>query len=279
MQAPEHVDVDHLTRRHVAHQLETQHVERDALRGQHPFGAFRGFALTQHQRPNAVRIAEGQQSMADDHGDDGVAPAAAPIDRAHGRKDIRRGDPRRAHALQLGSQHVEQDLGIGSGVEMTAVFALEDFRELTRIGQIAVVSEADAIRSIDVERLGFGGAVTTGRRITDVAHAHVAPKILHGVLIEDVAHQPLPLAHEELAIGHRGDACGVLPTVLQHRQRIVDAMVDATGPDDSCDTAHAVSPWDQVEVEGFEDGSLRFFSSRSRFSPTIPRKASATPTA
>ena len=127
MQAAVHVDVHDFARRHVAHQLEAEHVERDALGGQHPFGALRRLALAEHQRTDAVRIAEPEQAVADDHGDHGVTAAAAAIDGAHRGEDVGGRDARRAHALQLRGQHVEQHFGIGTGVEMTAIFAFEHF--------------------------------------------------------------------------------------------------------------------------------------------------------
>ena len=125
---PMRVDVHDFTRRHVAHELEPEHVERDALGGEHPLGALRRFALAEHQRTDAVRIAEGQQPVADDHRDDGITAAATAIHGAHRREDVGGRDPRRADALQLRGEHVEQHFGIGAGVEVAAVFALDALR-------------------------------------------------------------------------------------------------------------------------------------------------------
>ena len=68
-------------------------------------------------------------------------------------------DTSRTSALQLGREHVQQHLGVGGGVEVTAVLADQDFGELVGVGEVAVVAEADAIRRVDVEGLRLGGGV------------------------------------------------------------------------------------------------------------------------
>ncbi len=60
----------------------------------------------------------------------------------------------------------------------------------------------------------------------------------HVVLLEHVAHQARALAHEQLAVLGRHDAGGILAAVLQHRQRVIDALIDCAGADDSDDSAH-----------------------------------------
>ena len=47
-------------------------------------------------------------------------------------------------------------------------------------------------------------------------------------LLEDIAHQTLSLADEQLALLRGHDAGGILPAVLQHRQCIVETLVDGT---------------------------------------------------
>ena len=84
--------------------------------------------------------------------------------------------------------------------------------------------------------------------------------------------RPLALAHEQLALGDGHDARGVLAAVLQHRQRVIDPLIDSAGSDDSDDAAHSVQVL-RLMTEGLGK------SSRSSFSPTMPRRASATPMA
>ena len=59
-----HVDVDRLARPDVALEREAEHVEGDALGGEHPFDAARRLALAEHERPDAVRVAEAGDAVA-----------------------------------------------------------------------------------------------------------------------------------------------------------------------------------------------------------------------
>ena len=132
---------------HVAQQPETGLVERHALRGEHVLAAARAVARPDHERPDAVRIAEADDAVTDDHRDDGVAAAHTPIHRAQGGEDVGRRGARRAEALQLAREHVQQHLGVRARVQVTPVFANQDVGKLRGIGEIAVVRETDADRA------------------------------------------------------------------------------------------------------------------------------------
>ena len=238
VQAPELVDEHRLARRHVAHQLEGQHGKRHAFGRQHVFHAPGAAPLAQHQRADAVRITEAQHAMADDHGHHCVGAAAAAVYRIDRREDVAGGDARRAHALHLGGEHIEQHFGIGAGVQVAAILARQDRRELGRVGEVAVVPEADAVGRVDVERLHFGFVVAAGRGIAHMRDAHVATQGIHVVLAEYVAHQAATLAGEEFAAFGGHDARGILATMLQHGQRVIELLVDHASTDDTDDTAH-----------------------------------------
>jgi hypothetical protein len=68
------VDEHRLARRDVAHDLEAEHVERDALGGEHVLECPSACAPAEHQRADAVRVAEAEHAVADHHRDDGIAP-------------------------------------------------------------------------------------------------------------------------------------------------------------------------------------------------------------
>ena len=85
------------------------------------------------------------------------------------------------------------------------------------------MSKADAVRRIDVERLGLGRVVATRGGIADVPDADVALEPQHVLLLEHVADQAIVLAQEDLALVRGHDARGILSAMLQYRQRIVDA--------------------------------------------------------
>ncbi len=125
---------------------------------------------------------------------------------------------------------------------MTAVLADQHIRQFQRIGQIAVMGQADAVRRIHVEGLRLGCAIGARGGIAHMADAHVAAQFQHVVLLEGIAHQTAALADRQRAAGGRGDAGGVLAAVLQHRERIVQTLIDGTGPDDPHYSAHARPP-------------------------------------
>ncbi len=268
------VDEHRLARRHVAHHVETQHVERDAFGRQHPLGALLRVALADHQRTNAVRVAKAEDAVADHHRDDRIAAAAAAIHRVGRGEDVGRRDARRADPLQFGGQHIEQHFGIGAGVQMPAVFPHQHFGEFARIGQIAVVAETDAVGRIDVEGLRIVGAVGAGRRVADMADADVALELEHVLLLKHIAHQAGILAHEQFARLGGHDAGRILTAMLQHRQRVIDPLVDRAHPDHSDDSAHEGPPvYLALTLTPVRRSSLAQGSPRS---PTMARSQSPT---
>ncbi len=238
MQAPEFVDEHRLARGHVAHQVETQYIQRDIFGGQHVLVALAGAAQAQHQRTYAVGVAKTQHTIADQHGDHGVAAAAAPVDRAGGREDVGRRHARRTHALQLGSEHVQQHFGIGLGIQVAAILAHQHFGQLGGVRQVAVVRQADAVGCIHIKGLGLGGTVAARGGIAHVADADRAPQFQHVVLLEHVAHQAGALAHAQFALVRRHDAGGILAAVLQFSQCVVDALIDRAGAHNADDATH-----------------------------------------
>ncbi len=216
-------------------------VERDALGGEHVLAPARTLARADHERTDAVRIAESQHAVPQHHRDHRVAAAQAPVDRAHGGKDVGHRGSQVADPLQFAGEHVEQHLGVGGGVEVPAVLAYQRAGQFRGIGQVAVVGEADAVGRVDVERLGLGGALAAGGRVANVADADIALELKHVTLLEHVPHQAVVLAQEDLALVRRHDARGVLATMLQHRQGVVELLIGGTEADDADDAAHCLS--------------------------------------
>ena len=100
------------------------------------------------------------------------------------------------------------------------------------------MGQADAVRRIDVERLGLGGIQRAGGRITAVADTDIAPQFVHMPLLEDIADQPVLLAGAQRAIPVGHHPGGVLATVLQDGQRIIDRLIDRPMADDADDATH-----------------------------------------
>ncbi len=122
------VDEHRFARRHVAQQAETQGIDRHAFR-RHDVFVRRGLLVdADHQRADAVRVAEGQQAVAGDKGGHRIRALATRVhagDRAENRIQAQL-PPFGAH-LQLMRQHVQQHLGIRIGVDVTQVGAEQRF--------------------------------------------------------------------------------------------------------------------------------------------------------
>src|ERR1700692_71207 len=121
---------------------------------------------------------------------------------------------------------------------MPAIFAYEHFGELTRVRQIAVVAETNAVRRIDVERLRVLGAVGACGWVAHMSDADVAFELEHVLLLKYIADQPGVLAHEKFTGLRRHDSRRVLTAVLQDGQRVIDPLIDRTYTDHSDDSAH-----------------------------------------
>ena len=232
------IDEHRFTGRHIADRLEGEHVERDALGGQHEFRTFRGAPGAEHQRTDAIRIAKAQHAVADDHNDHRVAAATASVHRTGRRENVRRGHARRADALQLGGEYVQQHFRIRFAVEMAPILADQHLRQFGGVGQVAVVRQADAIGCVHEERLRLRGSVATGGRIAHVADTDLAGELEHVLLFEDVAHEARAFARAQAPLEGRHDARGVLTAMLQHRQRVIESLVDRSGAHNADDAAH-----------------------------------------
>ncbi len=198
--------------------------------------------MAQANRPNAVRVAKGHESVTEDHDHDGIAASAPLVYPGHGREHRLRRQVVVALALQFVGEHVEQDLGIGARVQVPPILANQQVFQLFRIRQVAVVREADAVRRVDVERLRLGNTRRARRRIAHVTDAGAARQRQHVTRAEDVADQPRGLARAQHATVVDRDSRGVLATVLQHGERVIDRLIDRRVTHDSNDSAHRNCP-------------------------------------
>ena len=81
------IDEHRLARRDVAHELEAQRIQRHAFRRHQIFHALLGLVAADHQRTDAVRIAERQQAVAGNHRHHCIGAAAASVHAGHCGKD------------------------------------------------------------------------------------------------------------------------------------------------------------------------------------------------
>src|SRR5690606_13466316 len=232
------VDDHCFARRDVAHQLEVQRVQRDAFRGQHVLRPPFRLALAEHQRADAPGITETDDAVAVDEGDDGIASDAAVMHVAHRLEHDLGRDAMVGMLLQAVREHVEDDLGIGFGVEMPPVGMEQRLLQLAGVDEIAVVDDGNAERRVGVERLRLVRAGGAGGGIAHVANADVALQLFHAFLVEHVRDQAIVLVDVNPAIRPRENSGGVLSAMLQDRQGVIDRLVDGRVTDDADNSTH-----------------------------------------
>ena len=235
-------DHDRFARHHVAQEFVSQHVERHALGGHHIVDAGFGLALAVDQRPDAVGIAEGDDAVARDHGHGRIGATGPPVHAGHGAEDVLLVDAQLAELLQLVGEDVEQHLGIRVRVDVALVFPEQGLTQGFRVGEIAVVSQADAVGGIHIEGLGLGTALAARRGVADMTDAHAAAQVQHVTLGEDVTHQAVVLAQIETVPVTGHDARGILPAMLQDGQAVVQRLIDGFVRYDSDDPTHVTLP-------------------------------------
>jgi hypothetical protein len=197
-------------------------------------------APPQHQRTDGVGIAEAEHAVADDHRDDGVTAADAPVHAAHGVEDVARARRGLPELLQLVREDVEQHLRIRAGMQVTLVSAREHLGERGRVGQVAVVCQADPVRRVDVERLRFARSRAARRRVAHVSQSEIPAQRQHVALFEDIAHEPVRLARVQRAAFESHDAGRVLAAMLEYREGVIQRLVDRAVTRDADEAAHQV---------------------------------------
>ena len=235
-----------LSRSHVANQPIAEHVQRHALRGKDTGNlAARLPPLAEHQRPDAEGIPERENPVTDDHHDHRVRPPASSVDAAHRVEDVVRRGAQTGVAdgrVEFVGEHVQQDLRVGVGVDVSQVFPKHRVGEFARVREVSVVTQCQAEGRIDVERLRLGAGVATRGGVAHVANAHGALQLQHVAGMKYVANQAVVLAQKNafaVAGNHSG---GVLAAVLKHREPVVEFLIGGAGPYDSYNSTHDLTP-------------------------------------
>ena len=145
-----------------------------------------------------------------------------------------------AQLEKLVGKHVEEDLRVGVGIDVAQVGAKYVALELVGVDQVAVVGQRDAVGRVHVEGLRFRGRSAPRGWIAHVADAHGSRQAQHVPLLEYVAHQAVVLALMKLVAIAGGDPRGILATVLQHRQGVVQRLIYAGPTNEADNAAHIV---------------------------------------
>jgi hypothetical protein len=195
-------------------------------------------ALAEHERTDAVRIAECDHAVAEHHRHDRVTADTTRMRAGDRFENMIRRQRAAILDLQLVREHVEQHFGIGIGVDVAAIVLEHLAAQRLGVDQVAVVRERDAERRVHVQRLRLGGTFGTGGRITAMTDADAAAQRQHAVAIEHVAHEAAALVQAQAVAVDGGDAGGVLAAVLQDGERVVERRSDFRLADDADDSAH-----------------------------------------
>jgi hypothetical protein len=120
------------------------------------------------------------------------------VDRGH-RLEQRGGIERvtQGRLLDLVREDVQENFRIRVGVDVAAIVAKHLDLELFTVGEIAVVSQRNAERRIDIERLRLLFTGRPCRRIAALPDAGVTQQRTHVPGAEYIAHQAIRLVHAE----------------------------------------------------------------------------------
>ncbi|MND41941.1 hypothetical protein D3C80_327000 [compost metagenome] len=232
-------DVDGLARGDVTHRLETDGVERHALGGEHVLHlALLVGAAAQYQRTDTVGIAKADEAVADHQGHHGIGAADLLVHLAHRREDVLRPQRHLVAQIQLVGQHVQQHFRVGGGVDVAAGHLELLLLERLGVGEVAVVGQHHAVGRVHVKRLGFSGTGAACGGISDMSYADMPLQSLHVAHFKHILHQAVGLALPEVSTVNGHDPGGILSPVLQHRQGVVEGLIDGGGANYTDNTAH-----------------------------------------
>ena len=150
---------------------------------------------------------------------------------------------------------VQQEFRVGIRIDVTTNRVSQAFRQFFRIGQIAIVRDANAVGIIGVEGLRFGTRGRTGRGVAAMTNAHVAAKLRHMMGLEDILHESVVLAQVQTTAFCRHHAGRVLTAVLQDGQAVKEELIDlcCRGRREDAERDRSVS----LNVIGFLDTTRR----------------------
>ena len=232
------LDEHRLARTNVAQLFELQQIERHALGGNHVFGAAIRFTTTDNNRPDAVRVAEGNNAMSDDHCHHGVTTGTTFVNSCNGVKNLIGRRPAIGPDLQFVRKHIQQHFRIRTRIQVPAILPCQEIGKASIVSQVAVVRETNTVRGIDVKGLRFRRLGAPCGRVTNVSHADIAGQAQHVARMEYVANQAVALADTKAVFTPGNDARRVLPAVLQDSQRVVDRLVNRFFSNYSDNAAH-----------------------------------------
>ena len=145
MHLPVQGDDHRFTGREIAHQLESERIERDALRRHHVLPAAGRLPNAEADGTNRARVAKRHHPVAEDQRHHRVTADTAPVDAGHRVEDRVLVEREPVAVRELAGEDVEEDLGVRLGVQVPQLVAKHLLGQLPGVDQIAVVRQRDAV--------------------------------------------------------------------------------------------------------------------------------------
>ena len=231
---------ERLARLQIAHDAKTLRLQRHRFTGNHVLrAAVLRLALAINNRADGKRIAEGHQTIVANHRHHRIRAAHPAVGSGDVVEDNFRRRPQLLLPLNLMRENIEQRLRIRMRVDMAQIAGINGADKLIGIGEIAVVRERDAVGRVHIKRLRLGRAGRARGRVAHMADAIIADEALHLALAENIAHETVVLVQKKTTVPVAGcDPGGILPAMLQNRQRIIKCLVYIRFSNDTHYAAH-----------------------------------------
>ena len=220
------LDDDSLTGENVLDVAETVLAERDRLGSHHVVHAafdLGRLALTNDHWANTIGIPETDKTETSKHGSAGPTTLALLVHALKSKETVGRVDTGLSSLVELVGKDVQHELAVALGVDVAMGFLVQIAPKLGSVDEVTIVSKADAVRGVDVERLRLSICAAASCRISEVANTHVTGEIAHALtIVEDLGCKSVALTLEELATTRAcGDTASILATVLEVVQRLL----------------------------------------------------------
>ena len=220
------LDDDGLTRENVLDVTETVLAERDRLRSHHVVHAafnLGRLALTNDHWANAIGIPEADKTETGKHGGTSPTTLTLLIHALKGKEAVGRVDTGLSSLVELVGENVQHELTVALSVDVAMSFLVQITPEFGRVDEVTIVSKADAVRGVDVERLRLSICAAASSRVSEVANTHVTREIAHALtIVENLGCKSVALTLEELAAARAcGDTASILSTVLEVVQSLL----------------------------------------------------------
>ena len=220
------LDDNSLTRENVLDVAETVLAERDRLGSHHVVHAalnLGGLTLTNDHWANAIGIPEADKTETSKHGSAGPTTLALLVHALKSEETVGRVDTGLSSLVELVGKDVQHELTVALGVDVAMGFLIQITPEFGCVDEVTVVSKADAVRGVDVERLRLSICAAASSRVSEVADTHVTREIAHALtIVENLGCKSVALTLEELAAARAcGNTASILATVLKVVQRLL----------------------------------------------------------